>query len=67
LGSPPPLGFVSGSEWERILEGFMVERRGGWLQKWAVVSKRENDKGAVSDVETTERHRFAKLRKKFGE
>jgi ubiquinone/menaquinone biosynthesis C-methylase UbiE len=38
LGSPPPLGFVNKAEWEGILEGFRVERRGGSLQKWAVVS-----------------------------
>jgi len=68
LGSPPPLGFVSRAEWERILEGFIVERRGGFLQKWAVVSKKDNGKKmSVNDVETTKRHRFATLRKKFGE
>jgi ubiquinone/menaquinone biosynthesis C-methylase UbiE len=39
LGSPPPLGFVGRVEWERTLEGFRVERRGGFLQKWAFVSK----------------------------
>jgi ubiquinone/menaquinone biosynthesis C-methylase UbiE len=38
LGSPPPLGHVNRAEWERILEGFRVERRGGFLQKWALVS-----------------------------
>ena len=38
LGSPPPLGFVDRVEWEKILEGFKVERRGGFLQKWALVS-----------------------------
>jgi ubiquinone/menaquinone biosynthesis C-methylase UbiE len=38
LGSPPPLGHVNRKEWEKILEGFRVERRGGFLQKWAVVS-----------------------------
>lgn len=40
LGSPPPLGFVGREEWEKILEGFIVERKGGFLQKWAVVSKK---------------------------
>jgi ubiquinone/menaquinone biosynthesis C-methylase UbiE len=44
LGSPPPLGFVDKAEWERILEGFVVEQRGGFLQKWAVVSKKDDDK-----------------------
>ena len=38
LGSPPPLGHVNRTEWEKILEGFIVERRGGFLQKWALVS-----------------------------
>jgi len=41
LGSPPPLGFVDKAEWENILEGFRVERRGGSLQKWAVVSLKQ--------------------------
>jgi ubiquinone/menaquinone biosynthesis C-methylase UbiE len=68
LGSPPPLGFVDRAEWEGILEGFIVERRGGFLQKWAVVSKKDNGKNmSAKDVETTKRHRFATLRKKFGE
>jgi ubiquinone/menaquinone biosynthesis C-methylase UbiE len=68
LGSPPPLGFVDRAEWERILEGFKVERRGGFLQKWAIVSKKANGKNlSANDVETTKRHRFATLRKKFGE
>ncbi len=40
LGSPPPLGFVDRAEWEKILEGFRVERSGGFLQKWALVSAR---------------------------
>jgi len=38
LGFPPPLGFVNQAEWEEILEGFRVERRGGSFQKWAMVS-----------------------------
>jgi ubiquinone/menaquinone biosynthesis C-methylase UbiE len=38
LGLPPPLGHVNRAEWEKILEGFRVERRGGFLQKWALVS-----------------------------
>ena len=41
LGSPPPLGFVGRAEWEKILEGFSVERRGGFLQKWALVTKKQ--------------------------
>ena len=68
LGSSPPLGCVDRAEWERILEGFIVEQRGGFLQKWAVVSKKDNSRNtSANDVETTERHRFATLRKKFGE
>jgi ubiquinone/menaquinone biosynthesis C-methylase UbiE len=35
---PPFLGYVDRDEWEIILEGFTVERKGGFLQKWAVVS-----------------------------
>ena len=38
LGSPPPLGHVNRTEWEKILGGFKVERRGGSIQKWALVS-----------------------------
>jgi ubiquinone/menaquinone biosynthesis C-methylase UbiE len=38
LGMPPPFGHVNRVEWEKILEGFRVERRGGFLQKWALVS-----------------------------
>jgi ubiquinone/menaquinone biosynthesis C-methylase UbiE len=41
LGSPPPLGHVGRAEWEKILEGFRVERRGGFLQKWALVSAKQ--------------------------
>jgi len=40
LGSLPPLGHVNRAEWEKILEGFRVERRGGFLLKWALVSLR---------------------------
>jgi ubiquinone/menaquinone biosynthesis C-methylase UbiE len=42
LGSPPPLGFVGRAEWEKILDGFSVKRRGGFLQKWALVSKKQS-------------------------
>ena len=37
LGFPPPLGLVNRAEWEKILEEFRVERRGGYIQKWALV------------------------------
>jgi hypothetical protein len=38
LGSPPPLGYVDRTEWKQVLDGFTVERTGGFLQKWALVS-----------------------------
>ena len=42
LGFGTPLGFVGQAEWEKILEGFKVERGGSYKKKWAVVSlKRE--------------------------
>jgi ubiquinone/menaquinone biosynthesis C-methylase UbiE len=34
LGASPPLGFVDRAEWEKILEGFRVERSG---VRWAIV------------------------------
>ena len=37
LGFPPPFGHVDKAEWEKILEQFRVERRGGSVEKWAVV------------------------------
>jgi hypothetical protein len=37
LGAPPPLGYVNNSEWEQILSGFRIDRRGGSFEKWAVV------------------------------
>jgi ubiquinone/menaquinone biosynthesis C-methylase UbiE len=43
LGFPPPLGFVNRAEWEKILEEFRVERRGGSFQKWALVSLKQHD------------------------
>ena len=68
LGAHPPFGFVDRAEWEQILEGFVVERRGGFLQKWAAVSKKDNGKHTSGNyVETTKRYRFLKLRKKLGE
>lgn len=39
LGFPPPLGHVNRAEWDRILAGFRVRRRGrGWRTQWALVS-----------------------------
>lgn len=68
LGGPPPFGFVDGAEWEKMLERFKVEQRGGFLQKWASVSKKGDGKHVSGDyAETTKRPRFMKLRKKLGE
>jgi hypothetical protein len=41
LGAGPPLGFVDQAEWEKILEGFKVERGGSFKEKWAVVSLKQ--------------------------
>ncbi len=38
LGAPAPLGYVNKMEWEKILEGFQVEGRGGAFEKWALVT-----------------------------
>jgi hypothetical protein len=38
----PPFGYVDKKEWESILEGFRVERGGSWLEKWSLVSLRED-------------------------
>ncbi len=42
LGASPPLGFVDQAEWEKILEGFRVERGGSYKEKWAVVSLKQD-------------------------
>jgi ubiquinone/menaquinone biosynthesis C-methylase UbiE len=68
LGAPPLLGFVGRAEWEKILERFTVKRKGGYLQKWAAVSKKDNGKHTLVDyIEPPKRPRFLTLRKKFGE
>ncbi|UCE10752.1 MAG: class I SAM-dependent methyltransferase [Candidatus Thorarchaeota archaeon] len=68
LGAHPPFGFVDRPEWEKILEEFTVERRGGFLQRWAVVSKKDNGEQMSGNyVETSKRHRLRKLRKWLGE
>ncbi len=67
-GVSPFFGFVGRAEWERILEGFIVKRRGGLIQKWADVSKKDTSHYmAEEDVESSKRPRFLKLRKKLGE
>jgi len=67
-GISPFFGFVGRVEWERILERFIVKRRGGFIQKWAVVSKKDNNQYMTeNDVKSTKRLRFLKLRKKLGE
>ena len=38
LGEPPPFGFVDEVEWDKILEGFRVERGGIFKELWALVS-----------------------------
>jgi ubiquinone/menaquinone biosynthesis C-methylase UbiE len=38
LGTYRPITYVGLAEWKRILEGFTVERRGGFIQPWALVS-----------------------------
>ena len=68
LGTYSPLTFVGKAEWETILEGFRVERRGGLIQPWALVSKKDDGKDMSADyVGTIKRPRFLKLRKKWGE
>ena len=42
LGAGPPLGYVNQVEWEKIIEGFKVERGGSFQEKWAVVSLRQD-------------------------
>jgi len=63
-GVSPFFGFVGRAEWERILEAFIVKRKGGLVQKWADVSKKENSRYVA---EPTRRPRFLKLRKELGE
>lgn len=38
LGVPPPLGYVDQTEWETILDGFIVEQGGSFKDMWAMVS-----------------------------
>jgi len=67
-GISPFFGFVGRGEWARILEGFSVERRGGLIQKWAVVSKKgDGSPRSGDDGETTKPPKFLTLRKKLGE
>ncbi len=64
-GVSPFFGFVGRTEWERILETFIVKQRGGFIQKWATVSKKENSK--YIEGTDVKRPRFLKFRKKAGE
>ena len=41
LGAGPPFGYVDKAEWEKILEGFTVQRGGSYKEKWAVVSLKQ--------------------------
>jgi hypothetical protein len=63
-GVSPFFGFVGRAEWERILEAFIVKRKGGLIQKWADVPKKENSRYVA---EPTKPPRFLKLRKELGE
>jgi hypothetical protein len=38
LGTYRPITYVGRAEWKGILDGFMVERSGGFVQPWALVS-----------------------------
>lgn len=64
-GVSPFFGFVGRAEWEQILETFIVQQRGGFIQKWAAVSKKENSK--YLEGKEVKRPRFLKFRKKAGE
>jgi ubiquinone/menaquinone biosynthesis C-methylase UbiE len=67
-GVSPFFGFVGRAEWEQILEGFIVTRRGGFIQKWAAVSNKDNRQYMTENEGTSTKHpRFLKLRKKLGE
>jgi hypothetical protein len=41
LGVGPPFGYVDKAEWEKILEGFTIQRGGSYNEKWAVVSLKQ--------------------------
>ena len=41
LGAGPPFGYVDKAEWEKILEGFTVQRGGSYREKWAVVALKQ--------------------------
>jgi ubiquinone/menaquinone biosynthesis C-methylase UbiE len=64
-GVSPFFGFVGREEWERILETFIIKQRGGLIQKWAAVSKKENS--TYIEGNDVKRPRFLKFRKKAGE
>ena len=66
-GVSPVFGFVGRAEWERILETFIVKQKGGFIQKWATVSKKENSKYLAEKDVASKSPRFLKLRKKAGE
>ncbi len=68
LGTYAPLTFVSRAEWKKILRGFKIEQKGGLIQPWALVSKRDSGKESSEYIaETTESSIFIKFRKRIGE
>ena len=64
-GISPFFGFVGRVEWKRILDAFNVNRKGGLIQKWADVAKKENSK-YVPDAEFTRPPRLEKFRQRAG-
>ena len=67
-GVSPVFGFVGRTEWGRILETFIVKQKGGFIQKWAAVSKKNNSRYiAEKDARSVKSPRFLKLRRRAGE
>ncbi len=64
-GISPFFGFVGRAEWKRILEVFNVKRKGGLIQKWADVTKKEDSK-YVPDAGFTRPPRLEKFRQRAG-
>jgi len=41
LGGGPPFGYVDKAEWEKILGGFTIQRGDSRMEKWTVVSLKQ--------------------------